>query len=96
MSPEQVRGGEVDARGDLYASGVTLYEMFTGRRPFEADDVEALFRMHLNDAPVQPRRLRPDMPEPLEAAVLACLEKSRVQRMPSAADLERALLRVRV
>jgi eukaryotic-like serine/threonine-protein kinase len=96
MSPEQVRGGEVDARCDLYAAGVTLYEMFTGRRPFEADDMDTLLRMHLNEAPVPPRRHRPDMPEALESAVLACLEKSRIKRTPSAADLERALLRVRV
>jgi serine/threonine protein kinase len=96
MSPEQARGGALDPQTDLYSAGVTLFEMFTGRRPFESEDGATLLRMHLHEAPPDPRTLRPELPDALCQAILACLAKSRVQRPSTAADLERALLRVRV
>jgi HAMP domain-containing protein len=96
MSPEQARGAELDPQSDLYSAGVTFYEMFTGRRPFESEDRAELRRTHLYEQPPDPRTRRSDMPDLLAQVILACLEKSRVKRPPTASDLERALLRVRV
>jgi serine/threonine-protein kinase len=96
MSPEQARGAELDPQSDLYSAGVTFYEMFTGRRPFESDDRAELRRTHLYEPPPDPRTKRSDMPDLLAQVILACLEKTRVKRPPTATDLERALLRVRV
>jgi serine/threonine-protein kinase len=96
MSPEQGRGAVLDARSDLYSAGVTLFEMFTGQRPFESEDRETLLRMHLHEPPRDPRMLRPELPDALCHAILACLAKSRVQRPSTASDLERALLRVKI
>jgi serine/threonine-protein kinase len=96
MSPEQARGAELDPQSDLYSAGVTFYEMFTGSRPFESDDRAELRRTHLYEPPPDPRTKRSDMPDLLAQVILACLEKTRVKRPPTATDLERALLRVRV
>ncbi|HKC14159.1 MAG TPA: protein kinase [Vicinamibacteria bacterium] len=96
MSPEQARGAVLDARSDLYSAGVSLFEMFTGQRPFESEDRDTLLRMHLHDPPRDPRTLRPELPDALCHAILACLAKSRVQRPATASDLERALLRVKI
>jgi serine/threonine-protein kinase len=96
MSPEQARGAELDPQSDLYSAGVTFYEMFTGRRPFESDDRAELRRIHLYEEPPDPRTKRSGMPDLLAQVILACLEKSRVKRPPTASDLERALLRIRV
>jgi serine/threonine-protein kinase len=96
MSPEQARGAELDPQSDLYSAGVTFYEMFTGERPFESDDRAELRRTHLYEQPPDPRTKRSDMPDLLAQVILACLEKSRVKRPPTASDLERALLRIRV
>ena len=96
MSPEQARGAELDPQSDLYSAGVTFYEMFTGQRPFESEDRAELRRTHLYEQPPDPRTRRHDMPDLLAQVILACLEKSRVKRPPTASDLERALLRVRV
>jgi serine/threonine-protein kinase len=96
MSPEQARGGELDVRTDLYSAGVVLYEIFTGRRPFEADRPQDLASLHMFENAVSPRTLRPDLPALLEQVILSCLAKSRLQRPATAADLERALMRVHV
>jgi serine/threonine-protein kinase len=96
MSPEQARGAELDPQSDLYSAGVTFFEMFTGSRPFESDDREELRRTHLYEPPPDPRTRRSDLPDLLAQVILACLEKTRVKRPATAADLERALLRVRV
>jgi serine/threonine-protein kinase len=96
MSPEQARGAELDPQSDLYSAGVTFYEMFTGRRPFESEDREELRRTHLYEQPSDPRSRRSDIPDLLAQVIMACLEKSRVKRPPTASDLERALLRIRV
>ena len=96
MSPEQARGGELDERTDLYSAGVVLYEIFTGRRPFEAERPEELAPLHMFEEPMAPRTLRPDLPTLLEQVILTCLAKSRLQRPATASDLERALMRVHV
>jgi len=96
MSPEQARGAELDPQSDLYSAGVTFYEMFTGSRPFESDDRVELRRSHIYEPPADPRTKRSDLPDLLAQVILACLEKTRVKRPPTASDLERALLRVRI
>src|SRR3954468_3272817 len=64
IAPEQARAREVDGRADVYALGVIAYEMILGRRPFEADNVADLVRMHLTDKPPPPKTLWPEIPSP--------------------------------
>jgi tetratricopeptide (TPR) repeat protein len=95
MPPEQAdgRAGEVDARADVYSLGAVLYELLTGRPPFEAKTGFLVMTAVLNDPPVPPRRVDPSLPRDLETIVLKCLEKKRENRYPTtaalAADLER-------
>jgi eukaryotic-like serine/threonine-protein kinase len=96
MSPEQARGGELDERSDLYSAGALMFELFTGRCPFLGADMYATMRMHLDEEPPDPRRLRGEIPAGLARIILACLDKSPLRRPASAADLERRLMRVRV
>ena len=96
MSPEQTRGAELDDRSDIYAAGVLMFELFTGRPPFESNDVAEILRMHQHDRPPNPRLLRADLPEVLGRIILACLDKARLQRPATASDLDRLLMRVRV
>jgi serine/threonine-protein kinase len=86
MSPEQIRGGRVDSRTDVYALGVLLHQMLTGRYPFEAEDPSELERQHLEATPPRPSALAP-VPPALDAVVARCLEKSPDRRWPSAAAL---------
>jgi eukaryotic-like serine/threonine-protein kinase len=95
MSPEQARGAELDERSDIYAAGVLMFELFTGRPPFTSPDLLEVLRMHQHDRPPNPRLLRPDLPEALGRIILACLEKSHLQRPATASDLDRLLMRVR-
>jgi serine/threonine-protein kinase len=95
MSPEQARGAELDERSDLYSAGVVLFELFTGRPPFRDGDALEIMRAHLDEAPPNPRSLRPELPESLAGIILVCLHKSRLRRPASAGDLERLLMRVR-
>jgi serine/threonine-protein kinase len=95
MSPEQVRGAEVDERSDLYSAGVLMYEMFTGRRPFDASDPFEVMRLHLEEVPPDPRTLQPTLPELLADTIVACLSKAKADRPATAADLDRLLMRVR-
>src|SRR5207237_1108029 len=66
MSPEQLEGGDVDARSDLFSLGVTLFEVLCGRRPFQASSAASLATAILRDPPPAPRRLRPDTPRDLQ------------------------------
>src|SRR5262249_59405639 len=93
MSPEQVRGAELDERSDLYSVGIVMYEMFTGRRPFDASDPFELMRLHIEEIPPNPRTLQPTIPDALAHAILACLAKAKADRPASAADLDRLLMR---
>jgi eukaryotic-like serine/threonine-protein kinase len=95
MSPEQVRGAEVDERSDLYSAGILMYEMFTGRRPFDASDPFEVMRLHLEEVPANPRTLQPTLPELLADTIVACLSKAKADRPATAADLDRLLMRVR-
>ncbi len=96
MSPEQARGAELDERSDLYSAGVLFFELFTGRCPFVGADAFETMRMHLDEAPPDPRKIRPHVPEALARIISTCLDKSPLRRPASAADLERLLMRVRL
>lgn len=87
MAPEQLRGEDVDARTDLYALGVVLYQMATGRRPFKANMPTALAADILQKAPPSPGRINPDLPPKLEDIILKCLEKDPDRRYQSAKEL---------
>ena len=94
LSPEQVEGRSPDARSDVYALGVVLYEMLCGRPPFAADTELATALQHVRSEPVTPRQVRAGIPRPLEQIVLRAMAKDPDERFRSAADLRGALLAV--
>ena len=94
MSPEQARGDLVDARTDVFALGVTLWELLTGARLFEGDGDVAVLRAVQERLIVPPARLNPAVAAPLDAAVMRALERDRDRRWPAAHELERALAEV--
>jgi serine/threonine-protein kinase len=87
MSPEQVQGSRGDARSDIYAWGVIMYELLTGRVPFQGDNWMAVMAGHLQGDPTPIRKLRPDTPAPLEAVVLHAMRRYPEHRYPSAQAL---------
>ncbi len=91
MSPEQAAGRVVDHRADLYAIGVILFECATGRKPFLAEALFDLLRMHVEVPPPPPRALRPDMPPELEHVILTALAKPPDQRFATAMAMSMAL-----
>jgi eukaryotic-like serine/threonine-protein kinase len=95
MSPEQAEGRPVDARSDVFSFGSVLYEMLTGRRPFEGDSSITTRMAILGKAPAPPRSLRAELPPELERLVLRCLEKPKEARYASGADLLRDLQALR-
>jgi eukaryotic-like serine/threonine-protein kinase len=87
MSPEQVQGSRGDARSDVYAWGVMMYEMVTGRVPFDGDNSLAVMAGHMQGTPAPPRKLRADVPPALEAVILHAMRRYPEHRYPSAVAL---------
>ena len=94
LSPEQARGGYSDSRSDIYSLGITIYEMATGRVPFDGDNSVAIALMHLREQVVPPRDYFPDIPQSLENIILKCVRKKPEERYQTAKDLIYDLERV--
>jgi serine/threonine-protein kinase len=93
MAPEQIEGGEVDPRTDLYAVGILLFEMIAGRRPFEHEEVTPLWQAHLNDPVPSLRELAPQLayPPELDDIIATLMAKKPEQRFQAAHAARRAL-----
>lgn len=95
MAPEQIRGQAVDARSDLFSLGVLLYELVTGRRPFQGDSSAEISSSILRDTPPPPETLRSDLPAGLARIISRCLEKNPGRRLQTATDVRSGLETVR-
>jgi serine/threonine protein kinase/tetratricopeptide (TPR) repeat protein len=95
MSPEQVRGEELDAQTDLFSLGVVLYEMATGKRPFDGTTSGIIFTELLTSAPIAPVRINPALPDELERIINKALEKDRKLRCQTASEMRADLQRLK-
>src|SRR5256886_16923375 len=90
-APEQAQGEIVSPAADVYALGIVMYEMVTGRTPFDGDSPVAVAMQHIQDAPTPPSHLNPNLPPALEEIILRCLEKVPEMRFQDGSELARAL-----
>ena len=94
MSPEQVEGKDVDQRSDIYSLGIILYEMVTGRVPFEGDTPFTIGMKHKGETPQDPKEINSQIPEDLCRAILKCLEKDKAARYQNAGEIGSELTRI--
>ena len=86
MSPEQIKGGQIDERSDIYSVGITLYELATGVRPFQGDSSYSVMSAHLQQIPRSPEALNPEIPPVLGLAIMRALQKDPVDRYQTAGE----------
>lgn len=92
MAPEQVKGAETDARSDIYALGMMLYEVLTGKTPFDTDNEFELMKLQTESMPTPPRELNSEIPEEVEAAIMRAIQKDPDERFQTAGEFRETLL----
>ncbi len=92
MAPEQVKGQETDARSDIYALGMMLYEVLTGKTPFDTENEFELMKLQTETMPIPPREINPDIPEEVEAAIMQAIAKDPNERYQNAGEFLQDLL----
>jgi serine/threonine protein kinase len=95
MSPEQIKGANIDNRSDIYSVGVTLYQVVAGRTPFEADSDYEIMTGHLEKAPLAPSQFKESIPKDLEDVILKAIEKKPEKRFQNTLEMSEALSRIR-